>query len=233
MTRELLKTFVGTWALGEVTTGAAVARSCDEYETLTGFCRLLASRPRAELELAVERRAFDDVLAGQLRLPTGRLSVYASNSDPAPMVDGFISENVYFRARVIAGLIVLEIDGTPPDHTGEPVTVLECRFAPVRPARARPTVRRSAPGRPSVASSSRPRQVHDLDPEGHRQCPICSGLGQIDCASCGGMGGRDESQVEYDYDNNPTYRTVRVPCGFCAGGRTACTTCHGSGSVSR
>ncbi len=177
MTRELLKTFVGTWALGEVTTGAAVARSCDEYETLTGFCRLLASRPRAELALDVERRAFDDVLAGQLRLPTGRLSVYASNSDPAPMVDGFISEKVYFRARVIAGLIVLEIDGTPPDHTGGPVTVLECRFGPVRPTRARPTVRRSAPGRPSAASSSRPRQVHDLDPGGAPAVPDMLGAG--------------------------------------------------------
>ena len=232
MTRELLKTFVGTWALGEVTTGAAVARSCDEYETLTGFCRLLASRPRAELALAVERRAFDDVLAGQLRLPTGRLSVYASNSDPAPMVDGFISEKVYFRARVIAGLIVLEIDGTLPDHTGGPDGAgmpLWAGAADASTSHGTTVCSR----RPSAASSSRPRQVHDLDPEGHRQCPICSGLGQIDCASCGGMGGRDEGQVDYDYDNNPTYRTVRVPCGFCAGGRTACTTCHGSGSVSR
>ena len=65
-----------------------------------------------------------------------------------------------------------------------------------------------------------------------RQCPACAGSGQTTCGSCGGMGGRYQSRVEYDYDSNPIYRDEWVGC-FCNGGSVACGVCNGSGTVFR
>jgi hypothetical protein len=65
-----------------------------------------------------------------------------------------------------------------------------------------------------------------------RQCPACAGSGQTTCGSCGGMGGRYQSNVEYDYDATPIYRDEWVGC-FCSGGYVACGVCNGSGTVFR
>lgn len=75
-------------------------------------------------------------------------------------------------------------------------------------------------------------QVHVLAPDLYKQCPNCSGSGQTTCSSCGGMGGRYETRIEYDYENNPIYRDEWVSC-FCAGGYVTCGVCGGSGSVHR
>ena len=76
------------------------------------------------------------------------------------------------------------------------------------------------------------QQVHVLAPELYRQCTYCYGSGQTSCSSCGGVGGRSESRIEYDYDNNPVYREEWISC-FCNGGYASCGVCGGSGSVAR
>ena len=75
------------------------------------------------------------------------------------------------------------------------------------------------------------RKVHDLDPQNYRQCGYCSGSGSQTCSSCGGTGGRSESRTDYDWDNNPIYRTEWVSCYSCSGGKQTCSTCGGSGTV--
>lgn len=75
-------------------------------------------------------------------------------------------------------------------------------------------------------------QVHVLAPELYTQCSYCAGSGRTTCSSCGGSGGRSESRIEYDYDNNPTYRDEWISC-FCNGGYVSCGICGGSGSVAR
>lgn len=77
------------------------------------------------------------------------------------------------------------------------------------------------------------RKAHDLDPKNYRQCYSCSGSGVRTCSSCGGTGGRSESRVDYDWDNNPIYRTEWVSCYSCSGGQQTCTTCGGSGTVNK
>lgn len=67
---------------------------------------------------------------------------------------------------------------------------------------------------------------------GDRQCPACAGSGQTTCSSCGGMGGRYQSRVDYDYDSTPMYHDEWVGC-FCNGGYVACGVCNGSGTVFR
>jgi hypothetical protein len=74
--------------------------------------------------------------------------------------------------------------------------------------------------------------VHALAPDLYRQCSACYGSGRTTCSSCGGMGGRYESRVTYDYDYNPVYSDEWIGC-FCSGGYTTCGTCGGSGSVAR
>jgi hypothetical protein len=75
-------------------------------------------------------------------------------------------------------------------------------------------------------------QVHVLAPDLYRQCFACYGSGRTTCGSCGGMGGRYESRVTYDYDSTPVYGDEWVSC-FCSGGSVVCGTCGGSGSVAR
>ena len=77
------------------------------------------------------------------------------------------------------------------------------------------------------------RKVHDLDPQNYRQCPACYGSGWKTCSSCGGSGGRSESRVEYDWNNDPIYNTEWVSCYACTGGQTTCNTCGGSGTVTK
>lgn len=77
------------------------------------------------------------------------------------------------------------------------------------------------------------RKVHDLDPQHYRQCPACSGSGLLTCSACGGTGGRSESRTDYDWDNNPIYRTEWVSCYSCSGGQQTCTTCGGSGTINK
>jgi hypothetical protein len=74
--------------------------------------------------------------------------------------------------------------------------------------------------------------VHVLAPDRYRQCSVCYGSGRTTCSSCGGMGGRYESRVTYDYDDNPMYSDEWVSC-FCTGGYTVCGACGGSGSTHR
>ena len=75
------------------------------------------------------------------------------------------------------------------------------------------------------------RHVHDMDPDHHQQCGTCCGSGKVTCSSCNGMGGRSESRVDYDWENNPTYRDEWVSCYSCNGGYSTCSGCGGSGSV--
>ncbi|MEZ4886226.1 MAG: hypothetical protein R3E32_15940 [Chitinophagales bacterium] len=77
------------------------------------------------------------------------------------------------------------------------------------------------------------RKVHDLDPQNYRQCPSCYGSGRTTCSSCGGSGGRSESRVDYDWNNNPIYRTEWVACYSCSGGQSTCSRCGGSGTVNK
>lgn len=74
--------------------------------------------------------------------------------------------------------------------------------------------------------------VHVLAPDRYRQCSVCYGSGRTTCSSCGGMGGRYESRVSYDYDYTPVYSDEWVGC-FCSGGYTVCGACGGSGSTYR
>lgn len=74
--------------------------------------------------------------------------------------------------------------------------------------------------------------VHVLAPDLYEQCGACSGSGQTTCSSCGGMGGRSETRIEYDYENNPMYREEWISC-FCSGGYVSCGVCGGAGSISR
>jgi len=87
--------------------------------------------------------------------------------------------------------------------------------------------------RPQRTSFNPNRKVHDLDPEHYRQCSFCSGSGLTTCSSCGGTGGRSESRTDYDWNNNPVYRTEWVSCYSCSGGKQTCTTCGGSGTVNK
>ena len=75
-------------------------------------------------------------------------------------------------------------------------------------------------------------QVHVLAPDLYKQCSSCYGSGQSTCSSCGGMGGRTETRIDYDYDNNPIYREEWISC-FCSGGYVSCGICGGSGSTYR
>jgi hypothetical protein len=77
------------------------------------------------------------------------------------------------------------------------------------------------------------RQLHDMAPDRYKQCGICYGTGKIDCSSCNGMGGRSESRVDYDWENNPIYQDEWVPCYSCNGGYSTCYGCDGSGSVAK
>jgi hypothetical protein len=75
-------------------------------------------------------------------------------------------------------------------------------------------------------------RVHVLAPDLYRQCSACYGSGWTACGSCGGMGGRYESRVSYEYDYDPVHNDEWVSC-FCSGGSVVCGSCGGSGSVAR
>ena len=60
-----------------------------------------------------------------------------------------------------------------------------------------------------------------------KTCPVCSGSGTKVCSSCGGMGGRYQSRVDYDWQGNPQYRDEWINCYSCSGGYSNCTNCYG------
>lgn len=39
-----------------------------------------------------------------------------------------------------------------------------------------------------------------------QQCPTRAGSGVVSCSACNGSGGRSETRIEYDWENNPVYR---------------------------
>jgi hypothetical protein len=80
------------------------------------------------------------------------------------------------------------------------------------------------------APTSASTRVHALAPDLYRQCPVRYGSGRAACSSCGGMGGRYESRVTYDY--NPVSDDEWVGCP-CDGGYAVCTACGSSGSAHR
>ncbi len=82
------------------------------------------------------------------------------------------------------------------------------------------------------SKSSTIPKVHDMNPNEYRQCGSCAGSGNVVCMSCNGMGGHNQTSVDYDWDGTPLYRNEFIPCG-CNGGYTICGSCCGSGSVRR
>ena len=231
MSTDLLKSFVGHWELQSARAGAPIAQSCEERTSLEGFQRLLAGRP-ITLTLELKQGNVGLYVGGALTLPSGaNVAVYASHSSPEPEIDGFFGDSeVYFYATRDQGHLRIRIDGTPPDHSGDPVIVHECVFGPPTTREARRPA--STTASPPRRTSSTPRQVHDMAPDLYRQCGACAGSGRTTCSACGGTGGRSESRVDYDWEGNPTYNSEWISCS-CAGGQVVCGTCGGSGSTSK
>lgn len=101
-----------------------------------------------------------------------------------------------------------------------------------RPDGRGPQATTRAPPATATTARSTPVQAPVSAPNTSRQCSACAGSGETTCSSCGGMGGRTETNVVYDYDNNPLYQDQWVSCYACRGGYAACGICGGSGTRS-
>ena len=66
-----------------------------------------------------------------------------------------------------------------------------------------------------------------------QQCPACHGSGVVTCSACNGSGGHSETRVEYDWENNPSYREEWISCYSCSGGMASCGQCGGNGHIQK
>lgn len=77
-------------------------------------------------------------------------------------------------------------------------------------------------------STPTPGGTAPVPPTGGRQCGACAGMGSVTCSACSGHGYHVRSGTRTRLDGSTEYYQDHVPCS-CAGGRTRCGRCGGSG----